>query len=358
MKDKLIKIPLQFFGDPGDPGDDDDFSDDFYNDEADDASVGGEETDPDSNNETGEDNGTGNDSNAADESDDDADVVAELRALGYVGTNLKELAKDMKRKREDNAAQAASAEKKALKSDIKEVEKSIKAHYNALVALTNSYGKNNTQVIKDYCAKNNIDISTYFPAIAWAESLGEGWFVPGIYEAAHYAKYIAWGVGKQSYKGTNKKDITNKYKERNEQLQSHPGYENCNLPTSIRTSSIGSNSMSIYGVKSSWCIDHRLELREEQSEAGIGSLKFSYRSDCYYDIEPYRPMMGMGTWVSYCKVAVCEVDCNAAPEAPVAEANDADAPKAEANDTDAPKTETNDADAPKAETNDTETTSL
>ena len=253
---------------------------------------------------------------------------------------------------------AKKNEKKALKSDIKEVEKSIKAHYNALVALTNSYGKNNTQVIKDYCAKNNIDISTYFPAIAWAESLGEGWFVPGIYEAAHYAKYIAWGVGKQSYKGTNKKDITNKYKERNEQLQSHPGYENCNLPTSIRTSSIGSNSMSIYGVKSSWCIDHRLELREEQSEAGIGSLKFSYRSDCYYDIEPYRPMMGMGTWVSYCKVAVCEVDCNAAPEAPVAEANDADAPKAEANDTDAPKTETNDADAPKAETNDTETTSL
>lgn len=114
MKDKLIKIPLQFFGDPGD---DDDFSDDFYNDEADDASVGGEETEPDSNNEIGEDNGTGNDSNAADESDDDADVAAELRALGYVGTNLKELAKDMKRKREDNAAQAASAEKKALKSE-------------------------------------------------------------------------------------------------------------------------------------------------------------------------------------------------------------------------------------------------
>lgn len=63
--------------------------------------------------------------------------------------------------------------------------------------------------------------------------------------------------------------------------------------------------MDLYGVKaSSWCIYKSLELREEQANVA----GFSVRSNCYYDIDAYRPMMGMGTWVSYCNVAVCVVN--------------------------------------------------
>lgn len=63
--------------------------------------------------------------------------------------------------------------------------------------------------------------------------------------------------------------------------------------------------MDLYGVKaSSWCIYKSLELREEQANVA----GFSVRSNCYYDIDAYRPMMGMGTWVSYCNVAVIEIN--------------------------------------------------
>lgn len=112
MKDKLIRIPLQFFGDPGD---DDDFTDDFYDD---DEALADDSEDPSDSDESGENDNDGAetaDTNTA--SEDDVDVVAELKALGYVGTDLKELAKDMKRKREDNAAQANSAERKAVKAE-------------------------------------------------------------------------------------------------------------------------------------------------------------------------------------------------------------------------------------------------
>lgn len=197
-------------------------------------------------------------------------------------------------------------QKKELKKSNNEVEKTIKTYYNQLVNSTCGYGAENMKAIKEFCAKNNVDMNKYFPAYVWAESLGEGWFVPGTYEASLYAEYIAFGVGKKSYKGTNKKDITNKYKELNAKLQSNPGYENLNLPTSIKTSTIGSNSLSFTGIdKSKWNIYKSLELREEQSST---KFNFTYRSDCYYDIDAYRPMLGMGTWVSYCNVAVCKVN--------------------------------------------------
>ena len=196
------------------------------------------------------------------------------------------------------------AAKKEYKNEMKEVENSMKTYFEELASSTSDYGADNMKVIKEYCTKHNIDMNKYFPTFVWAESLGEGWFIPGTYEADLYAEYIAFGVGKSNYKGTNKKDITNKYDRLNSELKSNNGYENLNLPVRITTSSIGRNSMDIYGVKaSSWCIYKSLELREDQaSVAG-----FSFRSDCYYDIDAYRPIMGMGTWVSYCNVAVCVV---------------------------------------------------
>ncbi|MBE6195683.1 MAG: hypothetical protein E7137_01140 [Rikenellaceae bacterium] len=211
---------------------------------------------------------------------------------------------DMLYKMHEDLKKMSKSEKKEFKANHKETENSVKAHYDKLVYKTSSRGAENMKVIKEYCTKNDIDMNKYFPALVWAESLGEGWFVPGSYEAELYAKYIAFGVGKSSYKGTNMKDIKNRYQELNTQLKSNAGFENLNLPKSIKTSSIGHNSISTIG--SSWCIYKSLELREEQSDiAG-----FSFRSDCYYDIEAYRPMMGMGTWVSYGKIAVRVVDCS------------------------------------------------
>lgn len=199
----------------------------------------------------------------------------------------------------------SKAAKKEYKNEVKNVENSIKTHFEKLASSTSAYGANNMKVIKEYCAKHNIDMNKYFPTFVWAESLGDGWFIPGTHEADLYAEYIAFGVGKGSYKGTNKKDITNKYNRLNTELKSNNGYENLNLPVRITTSSIGRNSMDLYGVKaSSWCIYKSLELREEQANVA----GFSVRSNCYYDIDAYRPMMGMGTWVSYCNVAVCVVN--------------------------------------------------
>ncbi len=193
-------------------------------------------------------------------------------------------------------------EKKEFREKIKEADKAVKPHYDRLAALTGGYGAENMKAIKAYCAKNNIDMNTYFPALVWAESLGDGWFVPGAYEARLYAEYIAYGVGKERYKGTNMKDIKKKYERLNTQLQSNAGYEELNLPTSISTSTIGRNSL--FNVD--FTIYKSLELREEQSRIG----SFSFRSDCYYDIDAYRPLLGQGTWVLYGKVAVCVVNCS------------------------------------------------
>lgn len=188
--------------------------------------------------------------------------------------------------------------KKQYKQNKKIYDKNVKTYYADLVGLTTSNGADNMRIIKEYCAAHNIDMGIYFPSICWAESLGEGWFVPGEREAILYANYIAFGVGEPSYKGTNKKDITNKYKELDNQVRANSGYENLHLPQYIETSTIGHNSH----MANSWDRFKTLELREEQASiAGI-----SFRTNCYYDINAYIPMLGMGFWISYCNVAVYE----------------------------------------------------
>lgn len=123
MKDeKLIRIPLQFFG----GGDGDEFDDD----------LGYEDDEYDSYGEDdGEEAGDGGDSGAASgegDSEDDsatgdeADIIAELKAAGYVGDDLKSLASDMKRKREGDEKRAASKERAATNRAGKEHVKSGK----------------------------------------------------------------------------------------------------------------------------------------------------------------------------------------------------------------------------------------
>lgn len=67
--------------------------------------------------------------------------------------------------------------------------------------LNGTNGVENCKNIADYCEANGLPMEAYFPEMAWAASLGEGWFIPGTDELEIYAKVIARGVGKKNYKG-------------------------------------------------------------------------------------------------------------------------------------------------------------
>lgn len=123
---KLIKIPLQFFGAP-----EDDFDDDLGYEEED-AEDYEDEEDEDSDG-SAEDNGDSDDSdeneNADDAADggkaanDHADLIADLKALGFKGDDLDALKADVKARREakekGDSAEERRAAQAAGKSHIK-----------------------------------------------------------------------------------------------------------------------------------------------------------------------------------------------------------------------------------------------
>ena len=146
---KMLKLPLQFFGENG--GGDDDFTEDFFedipeyyetdegeedaaDDDADDSADDGADNDADNDADDNADDGAnggadnGSDGGSDDNADtdtqsenDDAqgandDLISELRALGYVGNDLAALTADMKKKREAQAAQDAKREAAATKA--------------------------------------------------------------------------------------------------------------------------------------------------------------------------------------------------------------------------------------------------
>ena len=132
VKDELIKISLQFFGEGADDGDFDEYEDDWDEedkepdeDEDENGADGGDDNhdSEDEGDEGGED---------APENDDDGDkgeavsetdaLMAELKALGYEGDDLKSITASMKKKRED----AESAERRAANKEGKEHVKSGK----------------------------------------------------------------------------------------------------------------------------------------------------------------------------------------------------------------------------------------
>lgn len=120
MNKKLVKIPLQFFGEPEDQ---EDFGDDFddyeedelgggdYAEDAEDDTADPEEEEND-NEDGGTDDGADPDTNTDNE---DSDLIAELRALGYVGDDLASLTSDLKAKRE---AKEAAEKSKSRKADL------------------------------------------------------------------------------------------------------------------------------------------------------------------------------------------------------------------------------------------------
>ena len=120
---ELVKLSLQFFGEgDGDPGED--FEEEFFDDEDEymDEEDADEEADDETDNEADEDTDDGAETDTADDAGDsasggnDADLISELRALGYVGNDLASLTKDMRTKREARAAEDAKAEGAAAKA--------------------------------------------------------------------------------------------------------------------------------------------------------------------------------------------------------------------------------------------------
>lgn len=115
--DKLIRISLQFFG--ADPEDDfEDFEDEYEEEElggGDDAEDANDENDADPEDEEQDDGGNAeeNGGGQSEDGDDNADLIAELKALGYVGDDLKALASDMKTKRETKESDDKSKSRKA-----------------------------------------------------------------------------------------------------------------------------------------------------------------------------------------------------------------------------------------------------
>jgi len=60
-----------------------------------------------------------------------------------------------------------------------------------------SDGEKNTQIITSYCEEHGYDIARFFPEIAWAKNLGEGWYVAGDDELDKFATFYAGGVNQK-----------------------------------------------------------------------------------------------------------------------------------------------------------------
>ncbi len=65
---------------------------------------------------------------------------------------------------------------------------------------TSLSGKENMQNVINFCNSNDISIETYFPIFAWAQSLGEGWYIPGINELQLYVKNLGFADIGRDYK--------------------------------------------------------------------------------------------------------------------------------------------------------------
>lgn len=114
MGKMLIKIPLQFFGEPADDYDDD-FDEAFEEDEE---AFDEEEEDVYEEENEGEvaDTDTAGAGGSEKGSDDHSDLIADLKALGFKGDSLAELSASVKARREAKDASGASAERAAAQA--------------------------------------------------------------------------------------------------------------------------------------------------------------------------------------------------------------------------------------------------
>lgn len=161
MKDNLIKIPLQFFGESGED-DYDDFDDEYEDEEDEDADSDGDEDseDADGNDADGdanEDDGDGGEDKGEESGDETADLIAELKALGYEGDDVKSLTASIKAQRERDAKTNASAERRATqaagKAHVKSATPSKSATGDGMAGYTSRDVEEMRQAIGKGCTK-------------------------------------------------------------------------------------------------------------------------------------------------------------------------------------------------------------
>lgn len=113
--DKLIRIPLQFFGESAEDEDEDLFGEDYDEEEDPDEDEDSDEDDDSDEDEASDEEDSGEDGaeEESDGKDTNAELIKLLKAQGYVGDDLKALTADMKKKSDDNAKKAAKKEREA-----------------------------------------------------------------------------------------------------------------------------------------------------------------------------------------------------------------------------------------------------
>lgn len=162
MKDELIKIPLQFFGESGED-DYDDFDDEYEDEDEEDDEESGEDADGEDTD--GDDDGSEDDGGegAATEEDDGksgdetAELIAELKAMGYEGDDVKSLTASIKAQREKEAKTDASAERRAKqaagKAHVKSATPSKSATGDGMAGYTSRDVEEMRQAIGKGCTK-------------------------------------------------------------------------------------------------------------------------------------------------------------------------------------------------------------
>ena len=145
MKNELIKIPLQFFGE-SDKDDYDDFDDEYEDEEGkdeEDEDSDGDEDSEDADEDDADDDAKeddGGDDKGEESGDETADLIAELKALGYEGDDVKSLTASVKAPREASEKEAAVAERRATmkagKAHVKSSNPSKRANGDGMAGYT------------------------------------------------------------------------------------------------------------------------------------------------------------------------------------------------------------------------------
>ena len=144
MKEELVKISLQFFGEDGEE-DFDDYDDDWDEEEdeeldedEDNAKDGVDDASEDDGDEGGDDappEERGADEKGEEVNETDA-LIAELKALGYEGNDLKSITASMKKKREDAESEERRAANTEGKGHVKSGKPSRSANGDGMAGFT------------------------------------------------------------------------------------------------------------------------------------------------------------------------------------------------------------------------------
>lgn len=116
-------------------------------------------------------------------------------------------------------------DKKQYKEYVEKLKEDRKAYMLEVSDRLGESGARNMEAIEEFCNEKGIDMDKYFPDIAHAKKIGEGWFLPGDAELALIHEFLNGGIGKDcKVKGGDLKKLVK------ETIQSTPGFGDCGIP--------------------------------------------------------------------------------------------------------------------------------